>query len=139
MAKKKKVQKKIGNLGNLITFRVSDKQVLTFQDFKQTVSGRWATHERIGKKPQSEFLGAELRRVTFQIELFAQKEIRPRKIIKEIEQAIETGKAMKLVIGGKPIGRHKWKIINMSEVWDVLMLGGKLYQATISLTLEEYV
>ena len=48
----------VGNLGSLITFEVSSDKVLTFDKMKRTVKGRWATHDAIGGKTKSEFLGA---------------------------------------------------------------------------------
>ena len=48
----------IGNFGKLIVFETSDSKVLNFNNFQKTVSANWGKHERIGKKPRSEFLNA---------------------------------------------------------------------------------
>ena len=79
---------KIGNFGKLIVFETSDAKILNFNNFQKTVSGNWGTHDRIGKKPQSEFLGAGLSGVTFDIALNAQHGVRPRNTIKAIENAV---------------------------------------------------
>lgn len=129
----------IGNLGKLIVFSVSDKKILTLEKLNQTVSGRWANHNIIAKKPKSEFLGADLRSLTFTITLNAQHGVKPRKTMEAIEKAIETGRTEPLVIGGKNIGKNKWKIIKMSESWDTILSKGELLKATLSLTLEEYI
>lgn len=129
---------KIGNLGKLIVFETSDKKILNFNDFTQDVSGRWSSHNRIMRKPLSEFNGPDLRSISFVIYLNAMLGVKPSKIIKNIENAVEKGLTYKLVIGGKKIGKYKWKITNMSEKWSVVFTRGELVQAALELTLEEY-
>ncbi|MGG7200769.1 phage tail protein [Clostridium butyricum] len=130
---------KIGNLGKQIVFKTSDKKILTFNDFKQSVSGRWAVHERIGEKPRSEFIGPGLRSISFTIVLSASNGVRPRKTLEKIEKMIEEGTVEYLIIGGKKVGNNKWKISDMSETWDVIYSKGQLARATASITLEEYI
>lgn len=130
---------KIGNFGKVIVFSVSNKKILTFEKLNQSITAKWNNHARIGNKPKSEFLGADLRSVSFTITLHAQHGVKPRKTMEAIEKAIETGRVEKLVIGGKAVGKNKWKITNMSESWDVVLSKGELAKATLSLTLEEYV
>ena len=129
---------KIGNFGKLIVFETSDAKILNFNNFQKTVSGNWGTHDRIGKKPQSEFLGAGLSGVTLDIALNAQHGVRPRNTIKAIEKAVEKGQVEYLVIGGAKVGKNKWKITQMTESWNTIMSGGELQSAMITLTLEEY-
>lgn len=129
---------KIGNLGKLIVFETSDKKILNFNDFTQDVSGRWSSHNRIMRKPLSEFNGPDLRSISFVINLNAMLGVKPSKIIKNIENAVERGLTYKLVIGGKKVGKYKWKITNMSEKWSVVFTRGELVQAALELTLEEY-
>ncbi|MDU6040054.1 MAG: phage tail protein [Clostridium butyricum] len=130
---------KIGNLGKQIVFKTSDKKILTFNDFKQSISGRWAVHERIGEKPRSEFIGPGLRNISFTIVLSVSNGIKPRKTLEKIEKMIEEGTVEYLIIGGKKVGNNKWKITDMSETWDVIYSKGQLARATASITLEEYI
>lgn len=129
---------RIGNFGKLIIFETSDKRVLNFNSFQKTVSGNWATHDRIGKKPQSEFLNANLQQITFTITLNAQHGVRPRQTMDSIEKAVETGQVESLVIGAAKVGKYRWKITQMTEAWDVVMDRGEIQKATLNLTLEEY-
>lgn len=129
---------KIGNFGKLIVFETSDARILNFNNFQKTVSGRWGTHDRIGKKPQSEFLGAGLSGVTFDISLNAQHGVRPRNTIVALERAVESGQAEYLVIGGAKVGSKRWKITQMTETWNTIMAHGELQTAMVTLTLEEY-
>lgn len=130
---------KIGNFGKLIIFETSDAKVLNFNDFQRTVSANWTEHERIGKKPKSEFLNPELQGLTFSIVLDAGHGVRPRSTIDTIEKAVESGRVESLVIGGKKVGKNKWKITQMGEAWNTVFNKGELVRATLNLTLKEYV
>lgn len=129
---------RIGNLGKLIIFETSDKKILNFRDFQRTISANWTNHEAIGRKPRSEFLNPLLQQISFTVTFNATHGVRPRRTMEAIERAVESGHVYPLVIGGAKVGRHQWKITQMSETWDVVMGGGQLQKATVSLTLEEY-
>ena len=128
----------IGNFGKLIVFETNDSRILNFNNFQRTVTGNWAAHERIGKKPQSEFLNAALQTVAFDIKVNAMHGVRPRDTIEAIANAVEKGQVEPLVVGGRKIGKHHWKILSMSEAWETVLNGGELVKATLSLSLEEY-
>lgn len=144
--KKKTKQKsvQIGNLGKLIVFKVSadykkgQTKVMTFQNLTQSVKGRWATHNIIGKKPASEFLGPDMRQITLPITLSSELGMNPRKVLESIEKAVEKGSAYDFIIGGTKVGRYQWVITSMSETWDTVLNNGILVRAKVSLTLEEY-
>ena len=129
----------VGNLGKLIVFEVSSDKVLTFRNMNQTVSGRWTTHNIIGNKPKSEFLGPGQRSVSLTIFLSANHGVRPRSTIEKIEKAVENGTPFSFVIGGKKVGSNKWVITNMSETWDEIISDGVLVSASLTITLSEYV
>ena len=132
------IVKGIGSFGNHIIFETNDKKILTFDSFNQSISSRWTAHERIGLKPKQEFLGPSLRSITFNIVLNAMHGIKPRETMEKIEKIIEEGIVDILVIGTKQVGQNKWAIKDMSETWDTVMNKGELLQATLSLSLEEY-
>jgi hypothetical protein len=128
----------IGNWGTDIIFRVSDKTVLTFQNLNRTVGAEWATHSRVGKKDQTEFLRPKLQKITFSIYLDALYGVRPRATLDRLADYCETGTVNPLVVGGKRVGRNRWKITDLSEAWDTVMNRGELVRATVSVTMEEY-
>lgn len=129
----------IGNLGKTITFRVTNKHVLTFKGMQKTAAGRWATHSIIGRMPKSEFLGPDIGKISLTIKLSAALGVSPAKNLKKIEKAIRKGTAMEFVLGGKKIGNNMWVITNASEAWDCIYTKGELAEANVSLTLQEYV
>ena len=83
---------RIGNFGKLIVFETSDSRILNFTDYQRTISANWAKHERIGKKPQSEFLNPELMTVQFKVVLNAQHGVKPWKTFHEITKAVQQGR-----------------------------------------------
>ena len=128
----------VGNWGIAIIFKVSEKQVRTFRDFTRTTGAEWATHSRIGLKDQSEFLRPGLQKITFTMDLDATQGVRPRATLDRLAKYCETGTIWPLVIGGKRVGKHKWKITDLSEAWETVYSKGELARAKVSVTMEEY-
>lgn len=128
----------VGLLGGL-RFKVSRNQVLTFKNFKREVSATWNSIDRIGMKPLTEFGGADLQKISFDVTLDASLGVRPIKLIKIIDRMIEAGEVNELVIGKKRVGKNKWAITKVTQSWDVILRGGELYKATMNLSLQEYV
>lgn len=129
----------IGSLGPDIIFSVSDSKVLTFSGFQRTVSGQWSKHTRIGAKSRQEFCGPELQSASMDITLDAMLGVKPRATLDAIAKMVEDGTAEPLVIGNAQVGKNPFVITQVSESWDVIMGGGELMRATLSLSLEEYV
>lgn len=127
----------IGVFGNL-RFRVNDSRVLTFKNLKREVSASWNTIERIGQKPLSEYGGAKLQTVSFDITLDASLGVKPRSLLQQIENMVESGQINILIIGKRLIGKNKWVITKSSEIWDVVLSKGDLLRANVTLTLQEY-
>lgn len=129
---------RIGNFGKYIVFETSDERVLNFTGFTRSTSASWATHERMKKKPQAEWLHPDLQQITFTINLNSQLGVKPRATLESIDKCIEKGKVAKLVIGGKKLGKKKWRITKKSETWQHVYDRGELSVASCNLTLEEY-
>ena len=127
-----------GNLGKDIVFETSDKRILNPQGIKKEVTGRWATHKRIGKKPQRQFLGADTETVSFSITLDARHGVKPLKTLTKIEKMVKQGELQSLVIGGKKVIPHKVSVNSVSETYDEVWNKGELVRATAELTVEEY-
>lgn len=128
----------IGSWGNDIVFATSDTRILTFNSFTRKVSATWASHSRVGKKDQTEFVRPDLQKITFTMELMATLGVVPRAMLEKLEEAVENGTVNTLVLGGKKVGKNKWKITETSEAWDVILAQGQLVQAKVNVTMEEY-
>ncbi len=129
----------IGTFGDIV-FETNDKKILTFSGFSYSAAGRWKTTETIGGVPKKEFLGADTKKITFDIQLNASFGVNPSRILKQLEEMTLSGNAYPLFIGGKPvgIGTFYWILASVSEAWDVILNDGKLLKASASLSLEEY-
>lgn len=127
----------VGMLSKMLVFEVSDKKCQTFNDFNQTISGKWTNHDRILGKPKSEFLGADLRTISFTMHLDACLGVKPRAMLDLLERMVEHGRSMPLVIGNKRVGKNCWKILEISEAWNVIMNKGELVQADVDVKMEE--
>lgn len=100
----------IGTLGEVV-FTVSYDLVRTFQDYKRNSSARLQTHEIIGKKPVTEFLGPGLDSISFAIDLSAFKGVNPKEEAEKLRKIMQNGEYVNLVIAGSPVSNNKWVII----------------------------
>lgn len=128
----------IGTLGKNIIFEVSDKQVLTFYEMTREISGRWATHDVVGAKPKTEFLGAGLQTASLTITLSAALGVKPRAVLEAVEAMVEAGTAEYLILGASPVGKNPFRLVGSSETWDSIYNRGELAKATMTISLEEY-
>lgn len=129
----------IGNLGDLIVFEVSSEKIQTFNSLTRSVKGKWTTHDIISNKPKSEFLGADLSDISFAVTLSVNHGVKPRDTMERIEEAVEKGEHFPFVLGGRLIGENDWKITSVSETYSTIIADGKIAQAKVNLTLQEYV
>lgn len=128
----------VGKYGDIV-FETSDRRILSFNNFNQSISGRWSSHTLIGKKERTEFNGPGRRKINFKMTFSATLGIRPREMLEKLENMVESGKVDYLVIGGKAIGENRFAMTSLSETWETVYSGGELARASVSVTLEEYV
>lgn len=129
----------IGNIGKTVVFETSDKRILNFTKFNQTVKGRWASHNRVGKKPKKQFLGPDASSLTFTIELNAEHGVKPRATLKKLEKLVTSGEPQKVVIGCKALGKNKYVVTEVSSDFQRILNAGEVAKITCEVTMEEYV
>ncbi|KUO72718.1 MAG: hypothetical protein APF81_08565 [Desulfosporosinus sp. BRH_c37] len=128
----------VGSLGGIV-FEVSMDRVRTFDSFKRGGSGRWETHDIIGKKPLSEFAGPGQEQISFSIRLDAFSGLNPQEELQALRDMRDTGEASVLVIGGEPMTDNLWYLEALNEEHKTFTGDGKLLTAVVDLTLKEYV
>ena len=128
----------IGALGSIL-FKVSAKDVNTFQELTRSSSGRWAYHAIHMKKPKSEFLGPELDSISFTMQLEATLGRNPRYDMEKLMILTRTGEALPLVIGGDAMGYYRWTVESTEQQYTRVDNKGKVLAGTISVTLKEYI
>ena len=129
----------IGSFGKLITFETSDKKLLTFEEFKRSGEARWKDHDRIGKRPHSQFLGPGLDQFEMTIKLDARHGVKPRRTMAAIRKHRNAGTPEYLVIKGAKVCDQKLVITKTSETWDEVWNKGELVRATMEIEFKEYV
>jgi len=124
---------KTGMLGD-ITFKVSDKTFRTISNLSRSNKADYSTHKLINKKGILEFTGVEPEEIKFEAIFSAWMGENPEKWRKQLDKHLTAGKALKFVLGTKPIGK-KWVIESLSFGTDLFWKDGTPgeYKATISL------
>lgn len=104
----------------------------------KTARERRRQRNRCEAMEKPEFLGPGLQSSSLTITLSSALGVRPRTVLEEIENMVETGTAERLVIGTRPVGKNPVRLTGSSETWDVIYNRGELARATMTITLEEY-
>lgn len=128
----------IGTLGEVV-FTVSYDLVRTFQDYKRNSSARLQTHEIIGKKPVTEFLGPGLDSISFAIDLSAFKGVNPKEEAEKLRKIMQNGEYVNLVIAGSPVSDNKWVIESINESVSARDGKGNIIRAKVDITIHEYI
>lgn len=127
----------VGFLGS-IPFLSSRYCVRTFDGYQKSASARWVTHDIIGKKPISEFLGAGQSEISFTILLRADMGVIPADEVKRLEKLRDTGETVPLVLGTDVIGNSLWVVTDVSESVTQWGAFGTPISISCSVTLKEY-
>lgn len=131
----------LGALGDIVfisSFK-TPRKVRTFNDFKRDSAARWGNNDIHLKKPRSQFLGPGLDTITFTMSFDVNLGMNPRVEMEKLLKYETEGKVLPLQIGGKGLGKGKWKILSLGQAWERIDRDGNLLKASLSVTLEEYV
>lgn len=128
----------IGQWGSNIKFSVNSEKQLSFRNMKRTSSARWTSHNIIGKRPKTEFLGPDMDEVTLEVVLSAEMGVRPRSEMAKFRSACKKGEVHYLYINGKKVCKNKMAITAVSESWDEIWSQGELARAVVVVTFSEY-
>lgn len=121
-----------------ITFSVSSDKQLTFRNMKRESKGRWASHNIIGKRPKTEFLGPDMDEITMEVILDAEYGVKPRSQMYNFRSACKSGEVNYLYVGGKKVCVNKLAISAVSEAWEQIWSKGELKRAVVTVTFSEY-
>ncbi|MCD8364783.1 MAG: phage tail protein [Clostridiales bacterium] len=121
-----------------IKFSVSSSKVFSFNNMKRSYSGRWASHNIIGKRPKMEFQGPDLDEITIEVILDAEMGVTPRSVMNDFRSAAKSGKVGYFYVGGSKVAVNKFYIEKGTENWNEIWNKGELVRATAQLTFKEY-
>lgn len=119
-------------------FEVSSERIATIDDFSRSASARWATHEIIGSKPISEFLGPDLDTISFKMRFDAQFGVNPKAEMDKLLEMCRSGRAETLVVGGYALGVYKWVCKEVKQDWVYFDGQGRPIVGVVEVTLQEY-
>lgn len=119
-------------------FTVSSRRIFTPNNLKGSAGSDWASHEIIGGKAQSQWVGPKLKSYTMDILLRAQDGVSPRATLNFFQRAAEIQMADWFIIGGRPLSENPFKLVSVSDEWDTVLNGGVLIECRVSLSIEEY-
>ena len=129
----------IGYFGMDIIFETSDQRILTFSGLKQEIASRWGSHELIGVKPKTEYIGPGLDTISFTVDLNGNNGVKPRTEMDLWLVKARDGVAETFVIGDKPLGADRWIVKSVSQAWNTVFNRGELFSCKVDVTLEEYI
>lgn len=136
----------IGKYGKILTFKVyldPDKardpriKCLTFENLQRRVSSRVFQQEIILKPPKTQFGGPNAGTLDFTMTFSSMLGVNPRDMFGKLEKCIERGIKDYFVVGTKKVGKRKYIITDMSEMWDEIIKDGRLIQGNVDVTMEE--
>jgi hypothetical protein len=120
-------------------FDVTQNKIHTFEDFQYGSSFETEKQEAIGKKPSTYDKGPGLNTIGFKIKLNVEHGINPRREIDEWENMKDSKIAHPFILGGRPLGGNKWRILNIQASEEIIDNKGNMLYAEITVSLEEYV
>ncbi len=128
----------IGSLGYIV-FTVSSMKVLTFKEYKRNTKARTASHEIIGQKPVTEFLGPAGEEISFTMDFLAGLGVDPAGQADKLRTMCENGETAYFMLGNECVGANKWLVTSVGESADVIDDNGRIINSRVDVTLQEYV
>lgn len=128
----------IGSFGDIV-FIVSNKKILSFEDFQRNTSPRWKEHNVLSNKPFLEFEGPGADEISFSIVLSADMGINPELQMAKIREFARRGKKALFIRGGKPISINHWVITRAVEKHQLIDNKGNILKMSVDISLKEHV
>ena len=127
----------VGGLRDIV-FETSSRYILTFDKFAQTVSARYATHERHSTTALTEFTGLDPESITFDIMLSAYLGVDPAAQLEVLRGYVRNGTTVPLVLGTTVYGEYRWVVTNYKTDPKYFSQSLGWSSITVSVTLKEY-
>lgn len=127
----------IGVLGDIV-FSVSNKQVRTFDGMSWNSAAQYATHNRHLKDVLLEFTGTDADEISFSMYFSVFLGVNPTAEIIKLLNAEREGRIMRLVIGRRAYGKHRWVITQTRKELERFDNRGNLLVARVGVSLLAY-
>ena len=110
-----------------IVFSVSDKTVLTLENFKWSGSARYSVHNRHNYHALTEYTGMDPDKITFDIQLLVEHGVNP------LEEVVKLWKYER-----EGTAKYRWNIVSHEMTAKYTDRHGNVAGAVVSVTLQEY-
>lgn len=127
----------IGCMGDIV-FQVSDDAVLTVTNFIESASAKYAVHQRHNGNAETEFVGLDPDKITFDMVLSAWLGVEPQGQINKLWGYIRNGTSFNLVLGSICYGKQRWTLENFQIKQKQTDGRGTWMNVTVSVSLLEY-
>lgn len=128
---------KIGTLGDVV-FETSSARIRTFRDYKRSSAARLASHEIIGQKPVTEYLGPGVDSITFSMTLSVYCGVNPQKETEKLRKMMQEGQYVDFIIAGAPVSKNLWIIDSINETVTAFDGFGNIIRSELELSIHEY-
>ena len=127
----------VGSLGPVV-FSVSDAFVRTISNYSRKTAVRIESHDVIGQKPLSEWVGMGADSISFDIKLSAFRGVNPKEEAEKLRRMANRGEAVTFVMGGAPVTHNKWLIESVDEDANYYDRMGNIISSDVKLSIREY-
>lgn len=127
----------IGCLGD-VQFQVSERTVLTLNNFSWSKGANYAEHARHNTNPIVEYTGMEVDSIKFDITLSTLFGVSVLRLLQMISDFERDGVLLPLVIGTTVYGKYRWVIHSHSIKTEHYDGHGNIIDCTVTLNLIEY-
>lgn len=121
------------------SFEVSANKIYTMDDLDYSSALNTEKQDSSNGKPSTYNKGPALNSLTFKIVLDVSLGINPRSEIEEWEAIKDAGIAYQFILGGRPIGKYKWLLVDVQASNFTIDNTGIITAAKLSLKFDEYV
>lgn len=127
----------IGSFAGVV-FEVSDKKILTPNEYSRSGSARWTLHDINLKKPIPEFIGPGQESLSVKIVLKASHGVSPEDTLATLRSFRDAGKVSSFILGSKPVTSGYWYIDDIQEGYKTIDNLGRASSVEVTLSLKEY-
>ncbi len=129
----------LGTLGDISFHVSSSNDIYTYDNFSRSASSRTTSHDIIGEKSLTEYLGPGLQTISFTLKLNAQWGVNPLTEIERLIDYCESGTVLMFTMGNKRVGENRWLIESVDTTAKYYDFQGNILSAEASVKLKEYV
>lgn len=128
---------RIGSLGDVV-FSINSRKIETLTGLKESASAAFSEHKRHNNSSILEFTGRNAKEISFSMTLSTELGVNVENEIKKIDNYLQKGTSLRLILGKRVYGSYKWVITKYSVSHKYFDKRGAPVVTDVSITLKEY-